>query len=318
MLTALKIAQEVAKRIGIMLPTTIVDSETPDTSLIDYDANLIVSCMNSAVQSLMMLHEFSNHKRRLTYMISDNELVYVSKKTNGYQDATLMYLIEPVVKIEGDGVVIVKIVEDVDTDYPVASDRYLFRQFTPADYLRYQTEDHFVNYAAGYGFGWNKNDSFKSATPREKVYQHKKNTPSESLVGFSRAENLESGFFIATDNTGTRRLIIVNNMIKDDIAAAGEGHSYMLQILYKTNYGVLKSDGLFADRFSRDSDRTLIPDELVILGTLINFKGYFGLDYSLDLASQKAYIDKMKENEENIQLTHLNKKHYYSPNSTGA
>jgi hypothetical protein len=55
----------------------------------------------------------------------------------------------------------------------------------------------------------------------------------------------------------------------------------------------------------------VIPEELAILGIIIKYKAYYGIDYALEMGEQKAMLDALKENQENIQITHLDKKKYY-------
>jgi hypothetical protein len=290
-MTALELIQEAAKRVGIMEPAH-VPLGTAGSTTYDYDANLLVSCLNGAIKQLMVLNLFNQSvlfsKISFTDASGFVDFSDITDPSGKFSDFTLnMTQAYPdFEELIGDG-------------YTMSANnkKFLFRQLTSQDFIR----------VAKTTFPLSIESKRKTDWERE-IREYRKNMPSEDRTDIEFSKKLESGFYMYAEPPATRKVYFCNNFFTvDDIAQ----NDWTLTFAYRSNYGVI--DGTLHVRklnVTVDSDTLVIPDELAILGTIIKYKSYYGLDFSLELGEQKAMIDALKENQENIQITHLDKKIY--------
>jgi hypothetical protein len=319
MMTALAIVGEAAKRLTIMLPTTIVVPTKPDQDSIDYDANLLVSCLNATIQQNARLNLFKKEVIGKAIEIKDDPSQQVSWLANNvdnpvvYKDFCFQLKdFGDIEKIEGEGFTVSLYTKTSTAGDPTPSDTfqrtnmYIFRQLTFSDFEKVQR---------GSAIGLVEPSSSKKSSQNPHVSykerkEYYKNMPSEDRTKIVDATNKESGFSMLV-NDGNLMYYFCNNMIP--ISSIGDNVVAMLEFFYTTNRVVMDANGKHKDVVDDDHDTCLLPDELLILGTIINYKSAYGLDFSLDLGQQKALIDAIKENQENLQVTHLDKKEYYRP-----
>jgi hypothetical protein len=315
-MTALELVQEAAKRLNIMLPSTIVVPDTPDTNAIDYDANLLVSSLNSVIKQNMTLNLFNRQilPKSVNLMEGDN-IHFLNNQVDKnpvYSDfvVNLSGINPDFEELMGDGFNVSVFELNEPTIYKKKS--YLFRQLTATDYLRLKRTCVPTQIPTpGLNRLW---ESFSKIPPlSEEMKEYRKNMPSEDRTSQINATNKESGFIILGDGNTNKIIYFCNNMIPDtefNQEAGPFSQPPILDYLYRTNFGVInKMDGRVIS-VSVDDDEVVIPDELAILGTIINYKTYYGLDISLEMGQQKALIDALKENQQNVQVTHLDKKRY--------
>jgi hypothetical protein len=185
---------------------------------------------------------------------------------------------------------------------------YLFRALTSQDYLRLAR------------MGAQFDADAELPTKHQQIKEYKRNMPSETRTLIDYADNLESGFFMYNVLPNIRTIYFCNNIIpKADL----DKKDWKLVFTYRSNYGVLSGDDghripdvnsevATTTKPDINNKETLtIPDELAIIGTVIKYKSYMGLEYTLEMGEQKALIDALKDNQEVTQITHLNKKNYY-------
>jgi hypothetical protein len=321
---ALELVQEAARRVGIMIPTTLFPTTNPDSSAIDYDANLLVSCLNATVKQNMTLSLFNKQ-------VLDAQTQIVYKTPPAYfldqlEDDTfrdffldLDALCPGFEELIGDGFIVNKQKRKLDYNsgdsFPIKNEnQYIFRQLTAQDYIKLARH--------------NLDDIIIPPTPptpqmtdnpikneRKEMKAYKKNMPSEDRTSILRAQNRESGFFIKSIE-GKRFVFFCNNMFDPEVDIFN--YTLWLKFTYRTSWGVIGDVTIGTttkvarkNSITTNEDTLTIPDELAILGTIINYKSYYGLDFSLDMGQQKAMLDALKENQENIQITHLDKKQYH-------
>jgi hypothetical protein len=74
-----------------------------------------------------------------------------------------------------------------------------------------------------------------------------------------------------------------------------------MSFFYKTKYPVIKAGAPLWDNsalqmyFVNDGDWSPIDDEILVLGTVINYKNYIGRDFQLEFKQYNDYIEHMKE-----------------------
>jgi hypothetical protein len=335
----LELIQEAARRLTIMIPKSVIQTAS-DTSEIDYDANLLVSCLNATIKQNMTLNLFNRQILHKSINLLFNPAVYFLNnyvdKNPVYSDfvINLSYITPDLEELMGDGFSVSIYELNEPTLYKKKS--YLFRQLTATDYLRLkrtclpsQSSSDEKNRSSDVTFS-----SFKSL--RKEIKEYKKNMPSENKTNMLNADNMESGFIIFGNSQSNKIAYFCNSMVSnEDISQEGGMFQQppTLEFLYRTNYGVITDMGERVDSIPPDVPQPsptdppppppppieippnnyelVIPDELAILGTIINYKSYYGLDYSLDLGQYKQMMDQLKENQENIQITHLEKTQYY-------
>jgi hypothetical protein len=330
-MNVIELIQEAARRLTIMIPTTTLQPET-DTNAMDFDCNLLISCLNATIKQNMTLNLFNKQvlikSTNLIFNLDVHFLQNFVDKNPVYSDfvVNLSSLIPDMEELIGEGFNVSTF--ELDTRPLYKKKSYMFRQLTPNDYLRLkrtclppQPSLDEKNRSGNVTFS-----SFKSL--RKELKEYKKNMPSENRTSMLNAENMESGFIILGDGITNKIAYFCNSMITDEeFNPAGEAgeQSPTLEFLYRTNYGVIDNMNARVDTIPfikgtpdptkplqpPDNYTLVIPDELAILGTIVNYKSYYGMDYSLDLGQYKQMIDQLKENQENIQITHLEKKQYY-------
>jgi hypothetical protein len=330
-MTALELVQEAAKRLLIMIPNTLVQELNHNTT--DYDSVLLLSCLNSMVKQNMTLNLFNRQILIKSINMLDNDNVYFLKnlvdKNPVYSDfvINLSNLCPDMEEIMGDGFNFSIYEVSEPTLYKKKS--YLFRQITPIDYLRLKKtclpNVDLISSKNKEIVDFSQFASLRKDFDKE-IKEYKKNMPSENRTNMINAENKESGFIVLGDGQTNKILYFCNNMIPDaEIYQEYDtfAQSPTLEFLYRTNYGVISDMGERVDSIPYIEPPTpplepnpnkftlVIPDELAILGTVINYKSYYGIDYTLELGQYKQMIDMIKENQENIQITHLDKKQYF-------
>lgn len=268
---ALNIVKEAAKRIGIMVPLTVVVS--PDPEKTDYDANLLVSCLNGCIKQMMVLNLFNQSILfgKVSYSDASGKVAFSSKTDSSgkFADFTLdMTNCYPdFEELIGDG-------------YTMRGNnkKFIYRQLTAQDFMRVAKTEFPFDISADPDSDW-----------LQRVREYKKDMPSEDRTDVEFAKNVESGFFMYAKPPATRIVYFCNNFFTvNDIAK----DDWVLTFAYRSNFGVI--DGRTLSRknnVTSDNDTLVIPDELAILGTIIKYKMYYGLDISMDMGEQKAMID---------------------------
>jgi hypothetical protein len=295
-MTVLEIIQEAAKRLCIIVPRTIVLSDIQSKEY-DADTGLLLSCLNACIKQIMTMNVFNQN------------IVFksISKSTEMWQSVINFYegnfcdfsvnmqkACPDFEELMGDGFV-----------FSTNGKSYLFRKLTHNDFLRLcKRESRYTD------------DNDKNIPDEDKVIlNYLKNMPSDEITQIKKSDNLESGFYIYTINPDFRIIYFCNNMIDFETAHPYiDVNKFNLSFTYRSNYGVISADGEKRQPAvlpNNDFQRTILPDELAILGTMIKYKSYYGMDFSLDLGEQKALVDALKQNQEGIQVTHLNKKEYF-------
>jgi hypothetical protein len=303
-MTILEIIQEAAKRLCIIVPRTIVLADIQSKEY-DADTGLLVSCLNACIKQTMSLNIFNQN---IVYknLTSENEhwrdYLDIPINVKGTADFKLRMrkFCPDFERLIGDGIA-----------FNRRGKSYLFRQLTQNDFVRLcKMENADIKVA----------DDYKEDYDKE-IADYRRNMPSEETTYIKNSDNLESGFFVYSEGSPIQRIIYFCNNMMDMTEFGFEDVPFNLSLTYLSNYGVLSPDGwtrrdsvhtdreIEADK-TNDFQSTILPDELAILGTMIKYKSYYGMDFSLDLGEQKALIDAIKENQAGIQVTHLNKKEY--------
>jgi hypothetical protein len=106
------------------------------------------------------------------------------------------------------------------------------------------------------------------------------------------------------ENANWNGYIITNNLL-NLVIRYGEGAAVdplnKIYLYYKTKYPVVKAAGnLYVDNdlqqfFVNADDWSPIDDEVLILGTVVNYKNYIGRDFQLEFKQFNDYIEHMKE-----------------------
>jgi hypothetical protein len=301
-MTVLEIIQEAAKRLCIIVPKTIVLADIQSKEY-DADTGLLVSCLNGCIKQNMVLNLF-NQNILFTSLSRENgnwqDYLYVDFNIPDDDFVLNLSLFCPdFEELLGDGI-----------NFAKDGQSYLFRQLTHNDFLRLCKRE--------------LDDVVKqieyTPDPDEEISDYRKNMPSEKNTYIKNADNLESGFYVYSKKPKTRLIYFCNNMATFGNTPLGD--TFNLSFTYRSNWGVISADGnkrqesVLTNRIegnvSNDNQTLTIPDELAILGTMIKYKSYYGMDFSLDLGEQKSLIDTIKQNQENVQVTHLDKKNYIS------
>ena len=322
-MNALELVQECAKRIGIMIPNTIVQTTTPDTSAIDYDANLLVSYMNAAIKQQMMVNILRKNVYYSYSLIEPDNAASVH--FDGYQtgdplpdpDAYVNFIINiekecpSFVKLMGDGFIVRIIYYDnnVSATYKQIG-QYVFRQFTDTDAVT------FLPTAIGYTNPEELISSDENIDDvRNQRKEHYKNLPSDKQKILVSSDKRESGFVYLGNDIGNSMFYFINNMIPfRELYNIETGTNNITQGVvyfeYVSNYGILDKNRTPKENITADDDLILVNQELVMLNTIIMYKTYYGMDYQLELGQQKAIVDALQQNQENVQIVTLNKKRY--------
>jgi hypothetical protein len=329
-LNALEIVQEAAKRLNIMVPTTIVLPKNPDTSTIDYDANLLTSCLNATIKQNAAINMFNMEVQQ------DVNILINPKGTFGDMpdiviDMTAIY--PEFESLLGDSITLVA----YDSSEAV-SGKYVFREISTYDFTLLQK---FTNFAL---FNTQSNKPMPSSINKEEEHIKnplqenidknknikkeknkieienefnilglgKRDFPSQNATDVDNSTNKGSGFRFIKIKFNLY-LWICNNIITNDEI---KSNTMIMNMLYYSKWLVADFTGtlpFYKDMVTLDGDNINLSDELLILGTLINYKGATGLDYSLELGQQKALIDGLKISQENIQYVRNNPKRYVIP-----
>jgi hypothetical protein len=323
-LTALNLVQEAAKRLNIMVPTSIESQPNPETSTIDYDANMLVAALNSAVRQNASINLFNREVQ-----MSPAYLNAPKTAGTGFPDIVIdMSTFYPDFEsLLGDSITLNKY-----DAAGVVTNKYAFREFSAYDFA---TKQQYTNYtyftepkpapvpsASSYEVNKNDTGSIKK-TKTEDIKNSSFSFPTRSPLGsiieppkhIIRKEGIDvetkgNGFRFIRQNF-TKLLWICNDIISQTDLASG---TIMLVMLYYSTWIVSNTskDGTpsadpvttYKDCVDSDNDIVNLPDELAILGTIIGYKSTNGLDYSLELGQQKALIEAVKVNQENVRYTH--------------
>jgi hypothetical protein len=69
---------------------------------------------------------------------------------------------------------------------------------------------------------------------------------------------------------------------------------------YRSTFGVMLPDKTTtANSFKYDADTSTVDDELLIAGTVLNYKAYQGMEYQFDAQKYSAYLDALEKNRQN-------------------
>ena len=76
-----------------------------------------------------------------------------------------------------------------------------------------------------------------------------------------------------------------------------------LRFSYRSSYGVMPQGALNpVNTFSHDTDDTSIDNELLIAGTVVNYKAYQGMDYQFDYQKFNDYLTALERNRQRNNL----------------
>lgn len=280
-MNVLELVQEAARRLGIMIPSSI-NATGIDT---DYDANLLNAYLRSTIRQNT---EFSNLRKLIRRHVIHLDDPGIEIYSNNEFQYPILEDLPDFDALEGDGFNLRIFDEDNNI-----KDQFLFRSLTSTDYMRIARNKNFEG-----------EDSFNFY---EKIKTIERDAPSERQQDVIKAKNLESGFYLLSG-------IDPGNLIYRFCYNHGElpenKELASLSFLYKTKYVVIGSDGLFKELPSNNMDTVSLPDELLILGIVINFKNFHGLDTAMDLAQYKSLIDALKVNQDHVQVARMDRKVY--------
>lgn len=317
LMTALELVQEAARRLNIMLPNTIEQPDDPDTNAIDYDSNMLVSALNGTLRQHMHLNDFTQQ-----ILVGEIGLEAIEFVLNNYNDPdseqadyvdmiiNLDVALPDFEKLVGDSLNIVHgvvVSDDKGTSKSSSTfcvkNSYAFRQLTDTDFVSLFKRITAVKTSIKTKVA-DKVSLFVDAL--DNFYSKKnKDFPSQDQSKLIDSSKRASGFYpLSLD--GSRQIYICNNIIKwSDISAQSPIN---VRFLYRSNYAVKDADGKMQPTFSHDDDTCTLSDELLIVGTIILYKSYQSLDFSLELGQQKALVDIIKQNQQNPQYIDFEKK----------
>jgi hypothetical protein len=317
-MNAIQIVQEAARRLMVIIPQApLFPASTDDSSAIDYDKNLMCSCLQATVNQNMVLFFFNrqNYIKNVTLTYNAN-VKFLDNHTDRnpiYRDFVFNLLGEcpDVEQIVGDGINVSVFPTDEKTIYK--SKQYIFRQFTAQDMLRLKksciSPTPFQNTPV-------PTPPIPEYTAMKERRDYKKNFPSEDRSPILTADNKDSGFFLMGDYMGNKIIYFVNNLISDaevNAAFVTWEQPPIIEFLYRSNYGIINQLNGRVPVVTDDTDTFVLPDELLILGIMVQYKTWYGMDVTIELGQYKAMIDQMKQNQEVIQATHLDRKSYHQP-----
>jgi hypothetical protein len=289
-MNVLELIKEAAKRLNIMIPKDLPKPQDEDTNAMDYDANFLLSALNSTVKQMMVLNLFNQNIVQAQEVYNPTSAIRIQADPVTYPDIWLNLTPKyaDFEELIGDGFT-----------FFCNGKKVLYRQLTDQDYLRL---------AKVVVPDFDNPPKFPDENQELKNYM--KDMPSEDRTKIPYADNLESGFYIYETLPNTRILYFCNNILTaEDISAV----PFTIMFMYRSKYGVISNGASLRSENITASDQTLIiPDELAIIGMVLKYKAAYGLDYTLELGEQKAILTALKANQENIQITHLDKKNYYT------
>ncbi|MDR2251817.1 MAG: hypothetical protein LBD98_03200 [Endomicrobium sp.] len=113
-------------------------------------------------------------------------------------------------------------------------------------------------------------------------------------------------FMTLNSNNGINAFAIVGDyayIVTDlDFEKTYDISSLIFSFGYKSLFGVRESNGLlpptytYKYSFEKNDDESLSDSELLILGTVCNYKSYMGIDYQFDSQKFQAYIAALQKN----------------------
>jgi hypothetical protein len=323
-LNALKLVQEAAKRLNIMVPTTINTPEHPDTSTIDYDANMLVAAANAAIRQNASINLFNREVQMSPIYLKQPKYIGTGSPDIVIDMSTYYSDFESLL---GDTITINKYDGSASR---LVTNKYAFRELSTYDFAIKQQYTNYTYFTVAAttpvpdpdnpdflkrempskktGGSQPKNDFFEATGKRPLDFGI---TPPKHMIkkeGID-VETKGNGFRFIRHNF-TKLLWICNDIIPETDLVSG---NLMLVMLYYSTWivSLTTSSGNppvyttdYKDAIDNDADLVNLPDELVILGTIISYKATNGLDYSLELGQQKALIDAIKVNQENVRYTH--------------
>jgi hypothetical protein len=255
--TALQLVKSAALRLGMTAPESLPYSSGQSTTIEDKDALLLLGALNAAVKNI-------------TYTYSWRELIRQAVFSPNYYDVSSII-------IDEDG----KIVPPP----------------TPPATL-----------ATGQRFlGWDINEmcvGFDGIVSNCLLFPQKHmRIPLLTYDKFLYMSE-DKGFDPIFETIEQNGYIITNNLL-ELVHRYGEGiqpySSPKVYFYYKTKFPVVRQNGqLWNDEsiqlyFVSNDDWSPIDDEVLILGTIINYKNYIGRDFQLEFKQYNDYIEHMKE-----------------------
>jgi hypothetical protein len=283
-MNAIQLVQSAARRLNIMIPKTIEQS-TLDTVAIDYDANLLLECLNSSINQFSQTSLFKKYEFYFSRVLFEGDDWFEISQHNSIK-IFLDILFTNFISIIGEGVHFYII--DLEDTKAIKRD-VLFRQLHANQFERLD------NY-----------DAEKTDAPCPPEYRDNpsKNSPSKEESDAHYGTKQESGFYIYFDPDKNSRILHIkqNLLTYDEIMDTDPARPTKSALNFFYQGSPL--------HVTKDKDVINLNDELLILSTVVNYKSTNGLDFTLELGQQKALLDALKTNQENIQVTSLNQHKY--------
>jgi hypothetical protein len=309
-MNALEIVQESAQRLGIMPPNTLFP--TAD-EIVDYDANMLKTFLEATIRQQVNNNPtfFQTKLASATieppqYVIPAETVAFSLGEKLGIEPAKTYDFILRINQNSPDFLKVVSGTFKVVTfgaDPTIVEREYTFKALQNLDFLT----------LSGAYLADSQDDIPTDAVVEARAWQ--RNSPSQDVTQVLRAQNKESGFFFfRSKEVSVINVYFINNLIpfsdlfkmdSEETWVASNSLSYVYTSKSMTNGAPEQSL-----RIKEDQDSLLIDDEIAILGTIIGFKGYYGIDYTLELGQQKALLESQKKNVENTTVTRLDNKTY--------
>jgi hypothetical protein len=313
MSTALEIVQEAARRLGIMPPNTLFPSAA---EIADYDANMLKSFLEATIRQ-----QVSNNptffQTKLASATIEPPRDVIPATLNAFSLGNLA-TIEPsacydfILRINQVSPDFLKVISGTfkvltlgtGQDAGKVDREYTFKSLQSLDFLT----------LSGAYLADGQEDIPTDALAEVRAWQQ--SSPSKDVTQVMRAQNKESGFFFFRNSqTSVVNVYFINNLIPFSqlfVSGSTEGTWTANNRLSYVYVSKSMTPGEAQDSLSikADQDSLLIDDEIAVLGAIIGFKGYYGIDYTLELGQQKALLESQKKNVENTTVTRLDNKTY--------
>jgi hypothetical protein len=310
-MNALEIVQESAQRLGIMPPNTLFP--TAD-EIVDYDANMLKTFLEATIRQQVNNNPTFFQTKLATATIEPPQDV-IPAATAAFSlglpdsiEAANCY--DFILRINQNSPDFLKVVSGTfkvvtfGTEVDIVEREYTFKALQNLDFLT----------LSGAYLADSQDIPPTDAVVEARAWQ--KNSPSQDVTEVLRAQNKESGFFFfRSKEVSVVNVYFINNLIPfNRLFLKGSTESTWvarnrLSYIY-TSKSMTTGATETSLRIKEDQDALLIDDEIAILGTIIGFKGYYGIDYTLELGQQKALLESQKKNVENTTVTRLDNKTY--------
>jgi hypothetical protein len=105
---------------------------------------------------------------------------------------------------------------------------------------------------------------------------------------------------------GKNMFRIINSLfwIVDRAGFSGDRKIVHISYAYRSSYAVMQGGDAnkLVDTFTLDNDTTHIDRELLVSGTVLNYKAYNGIDYQFDMQKHQNYVSALEKNRQNTNL----------------